>query len=184
MLWVSGNIRSFKKLVPVLDTLGSQAVVTADDEIHYLPDWLQGLGSAHLRPRQIWGTRGREILVHDEQVRPYSEWPFATRATSSARILLTGMGGILYPSGSLPPVTRDMDTALRLCPNADDIWFKACAMSGGADVRQVADQVSDYPTRLRGQLNSLQAKNLHEGETIASSVEFSELGLLPELLRG
>ena len=74
---------------------------------------------------------------------------------------------------------------MRLCPNADDIWFKACAMSAGADVRQVADEVSDYPTRLRGQLDSLQAKNLHEGENDRQFRRtFAELGLLPELLRG
>ncbi|MET0819384.1 MAG: hypothetical protein ABWY58_00340 [Aeromicrobium sp.] len=183
---MQGNIRSFKKLVPVLDTASGQAVVTADDDIIYPEGWLQTLWSAHREsPRTIWGTRGREILIRDEQVRPYSEWPFATRATPSARLLLTGMGGILYPSGSLPPLTRDMDAAMRLCPNADDIWFKACAMSAGADVRQVADEVSDYPTRLRGQLDSLQAKNLHEGENDRQFRRtFSELGLLPELLRG
>ena len=60
VLWVPGNIRSFKKLVPVLDTAGGQAVVTADDDIIYPADWLQGLWSSHQEsPGTIWGTRGR-----------------------------------------------------------------------------------------------------------------------------
>lgn len=186
VLWVRGNIRSFKKLVPVLDAVGDRPIVTADDDIVYPVGWLESLWTAHhAEPGAIWGTRGREILVRDGEVRPYDEWPFATRATPSVRTLLTGMGGILYPIGSLPEVTRDMDTAMRLCPNADDLWFKACAMSADTSVRQVANEVADLPTRLKGQRHSLTNRNLHAGENDRQfRAVLEHFGLLPRLTEG
>ncbi len=183
--WVEGNIRSFKKLVPLLESSpGMPPIVTADDDIIYPADWLEGLWSAHLTaPRTIWGTRGREILVRQGDVRPYREWPFADGTTPSSRTLLTGMGGILYPPGSLPPETRDMTTAMDLCPDADDIWFKACAMAHGTEIRQVGDEAADFPTRLRGQRGSLQAKNLHDGRNDQQFRRtFEHFGLVEALL--
>ena len=181
--WTERNIRSFKKLVPLLDDLDQCAIVTADDDVVYPTDWLASLWMAHRSsPLTIWGTRGREILVREGVVRPYSEWPFSTRSTPSALTLLTGMGGILYPPRSLPGSTGDMSLAMALCPDADDIWFKACAMSIGTEVRQIGDVAADFPTRWSGQRRSLTSTNLHNGKNDDQFRQtFEHFGLLSRL---
>ncbi|GAB3991770.1 hypothetical protein [Nocardioides marmoraquaticus] len=163
--WTADNLRSFKKLVPLLHELSERVVVTVDDDVVYPHAWLEELWAAHLRaPTTVWGTRGREIVVRDGRLQPYGTWPFAGPSTSSDLTLLTGMGGILYPPGSLPTETSDVGAAMRLCPRADDVWFKACAAAAGTEVRQVGSEPLDLPTRWRGQRSGLTATNLHGGE--------------------
>jgi len=123
------DLRSYKKLLPALELLPEHAIVTADDDICYNEDWLAGLVEearssegdviahrAHLARRTREGTFW-----------PYSEWEMATDARTDrppeGMIFPTGMGGVLYPPGSLDRRVADAELALRLCPDADDVWF-------------------------------------------------------------
>ena len=41
----------------------------------------------------------------------------------SSDIFPTGVGGVLYPPGSLSPAVLDKETFRALCPRADDLWL-------------------------------------------------------------
>ena len=40
------NLRSFKKLVPALQTFPNAFIVTADDDLYFAPNWLETLATA------------------------------------------------------------------------------------------------------------------------------------------
>ncbi|MGZ6792725.1 MAG: hypothetical protein ACXVFV_07210, partial [Mycobacteriales bacterium] len=96
------------------------------------------------------------------EVAPYSTWPHATTSTPGGRTFLTGVGGILYPPGSLDPRVADVGSAMRLCPTADDVWFKAMSLLNGRGCRVVRDGFLELaPTARRGP--SLLSVNVGEG---------------------
>ncbi|WP_370290690.1 hypothetical protein [Nocardioides sp.] len=158
-----GNIRSYKKLLPVRDLYPDDPIITIDDDVLYPPEWLDELAHAHREtPDAIVGVRGREMLVHDNTLAPYSTWPLATPDVPSLRVMLTGMGGIVYPPRSLPAEAFDADLAMKLCPTADDIWFKVTSMLAGTQVRQ-ATAPQDYLTVRSAQTSALMKVNVDGG---------------------
>ena len=52
----------------------------------------------------------------------------------SGRIIQTGVGGVLYPPGSLKKEMIDEALFTRLAPTADDIWFWAAAVANGRHI--------------------------------------------------
>jgi hypothetical protein len=148
IIWVEGNIRSYKKLLPVRRAHPDDVIVTADDDIIYPRWWLGALLEAHReRPDHIIGHRGSEILLDDHAaLQPYRRWPSATAKTPSQRLFLTTGGGVLWPPLSLPDVALDEGLALDLCPTADDIWFKAMTLLSGTPLSKVADGAGEFHT--------------------------------------
>jgi hypothetical protein len=164
IVFAEGNTRSYKKLLPALDLYPSNAIVTADDDILYPHRWLEKLVEAHRqRPHHIIGHRGTVILKQGEGVAPYLEWPQADSRTPTNRVFLTGSGGILYPPKSLPNMVFDTDTAQRLCPTADDIWFKAMSLMAGTPLSKVSDWQGDFVTVREAQKSSLRELNVAQG---------------------
>lgn len=165
IVFSDGNLRSYKKLIPTARSHPDRTIVTVDDDVLYPADWLEGLLDAHARDRHsIYGYRGTEIgLSRDGRLVPYAEWRPASLRSSPARVLLTGVGGILYPAGSLPEVAYDASLAMDLCPTADDMWFKAMALLGETTTKQVTDLPTDFPTIPWSQQVSLRVKNVGTG---------------------
>ena len=164
--WVEGNERSYKKLLPALVRHPDRSIVTIDDDILYPPEWLETLTSKALQaPQEILGMRGTAISgpATPDGLDPYLSWRPATPETASGRTFLTGMGGILYPPRSLAPEATDFALATRLCPTADDIWFKAMALKAGTRVRRAIATSAEYPTTLGSQKISLRAINIDTG---------------------
>lgn len=152
VMWTPHNTRSYKKLVPLLEGHHGSTIVTADDDAIYPHWWLERLiDAAADSPSAIVGYRATEITFRQDRLAPYVDWPPASLATPTARVFLSGVGGILYPPGSLPPTASDMAVAIRLCPTADDIWFRAMALYHGTEVRPVGDTFADFPVSGRSQ---------------------------------
>lgn len=176
VMWVVENTQSYKKLLPALRQHPDAVIVTADDDTIYPKDWLGSLLQVHQRqPEEILGHRAAEILVADGRLGPYSTWPRVTERTPGNRVFLTGMGGILYPPGSLPDVALDQDLALRLCPTTDDIWFKVMALLAGTTVRKVSGSEGDFPTSHATQATALWHVNLTLGrndEQFAGALDY------------
>lgn len=146
ILWTGCDLRSYKKLLPTIAAHPDQVIVTADDDCLYPRWWLDRLVVAHEhQPQAILGLRGERIQVSGRRFAPYRSWPRATSHTPANLTLLTGIGGILYPPGRLPAQVTDSETALRLAPTADDLWFKAMALLGGVATRMATDEALDYP---------------------------------------
>ena len=133
------NHRSYIKFVPAFERFPNTIIVTADDDMYYRKSWLQELVAAHqMYPSSIVGHRGLEVKrINGEEFAQYKTWPKATVKTSSSDLLLTGVGGVLYPPGSLKEQVLDMDLAMKLTANSDDIWLFFMSRLNKSDVRVI-----------------------------------------------
>jgi hypothetical protein len=138
------GLRSYNKLVPALRAFPDAVLVTADDDVYYPPDWLAQLTAlAAAEPGAVLAHRCHMAVANEDgRLRPYKDWELLTAETRSRspRELLfpTGVGGILYPPGSLAPEVLDTALFTELCPSADDVWFFWMARRAGAVHRRVA----------------------------------------------
>ena len=137
---VDVDMRSYLKLVPALTEFDDAYIVTADDDIYYPRDWLSMLVSAvKLERREVVGLRGRWIEFEaDGSFAPYTSWKFLEKETpASARVLLTGVGGTLYPPNCFPAEVADVKKFLSLSPSTDDLWFYFLLRKNGYVSRKV-----------------------------------------------
>ncbi len=133
------DIRSYKKIIPVLAAHPEAVIVTADDDAYYWPTWLEDLTSAY-RPgaNEVLCHRAHEIVLDGDRPASYPTWRFETPATEASRTIFpTGLGGILYRPGIFMSDIARQDLFQKHCPTADDVWLFWMASLRGALFRKV-----------------------------------------------
>lgn len=155
------DLRSFTKLVPALRAFPGAHVATADDDLHYGGDWLEGLvEAARAGPRDVPCWRAHRIGIDRGRPRPYAEWAWnLPRPERGPLVFPTGVSGVLYPPGSLYEDAARDDLFMDLCPTADDVWLWWMHRLAGATAAKVGGRarIVDWPG---SQDTSLQAVNL------------------------
>lgn len=129
------DFRSYKKIVPTLGDFPEAFIVTADDDVFYPARWLEQLvGNWSGASNQIVCHRARRITKDSEgNWQPYKLWPLLRdQRGQSVGYLPTGVGGVLYPPGSLDPEVLASERFTALCPNADDLWLYWMGRKAGA----------------------------------------------------
>lgn len=117
------NWRSYKKIVPALMEWPDAHVVTADDDVYYGPDWLEGL-VRHAGAGVVCHRAHRVALDPQGIPRPYADWRRNLDAPDrSALVFPTGVGGVLYAPGVFHPDVCQADLFQSLAPTADDVWL-------------------------------------------------------------
>jgi hypothetical protein len=133
------DLRSYNKIIHMLDLPERQFIVTADDDQYYHRTWLQDLVSAY-RPnrKEIICGRAHRIRLDAQGIPlPYSQWEFNVPAGASQELLFpTGGGGVLYEPGIFHPDVTCKQLFLELCPSADDVWLYWMASMNSAVVRK------------------------------------------------
>lgn len=123
------DFRSYKKLLPALREFPDAIIITADDDIIYDASMVDRLIRIHRRFPGCIITNSAFRLVSDSV---YSAGHNASSfLTPSIDLMPYGGNGTLYPPRSLHPDVLDWGLISRLCPSADDIWFKAMSMRQG-----------------------------------------------------
>ena len=165
ILWVPHDCGSFDKLVPLRVASPDAVIITVDDDAMYAPSVVARLTDyATDHPGTVVGNRGRVIQCDDAGLVPYLDWPLATPETPAERLVLTGVGGVLYPPGVLPiELLSDMDLATTLCPTNDDIWFWAVAGAAGVPTHCLGLE-SHQPVRRQAGTPRLETINRFQGE--------------------
>lgn len=131
------NRKSYNKLFPALAAFQDGFVVTADDDIYYPPDWLEGLAETYdpAAPAIVCHRAHLARFDAEGMPLPYLEWELETARTvvegPGEAMFPTGVGGVLYPVALLPPTFRMEDEAVSSCPHADDVWFFLCEQQAG-----------------------------------------------------
>ena len=123
--WLDTNFGSYRKLVHALADFPGCTIITVDDDKIYAVRAVESLlATARRYPGHVVFRQGVSILPRDGATgrRPRiaeepSLWNFPV-----------GVGGVLYPPGSLAADVTDSDLFLRLSPFADDLWFKVMAL--------------------------------------------------------
>ena len=136
------------KLIPALQAFPDSILITADDDMLYPSRWLEEL---------LGSYRGAEGIIHchrghlmrssaDGTLLPYQSWDLGAPGFVGPSSLLfpTGVGGVLYPPRCLDDEVFNTAAARRLCPTADDVWFKAMALLKRTAARKVAAESPRY----------------------------------------
>lgn len=134
------DLRSYKKLIPALRRFPRAALVTADDDIAYPRRWLEALTERYSEnPAVITFHRcHRPRREPDGTLAPYRAWDQnLSEVEPGQEVFPTGVGGILYPPGSLAEEVLDQNAFMTLCPLADDVWFYWMGRRAGAGYRKV-----------------------------------------------
>lgn len=120
------DLKSYNKLLPALAAYPAAFIATADDDLLYRHRWLEELVDTWTPGENVIpGHRGHRITrAADGRVQPYTDWPAQKQACApDDLLLLTGVGGILYPPHCFDNEVFAAEKLSRLCPGADDIWF-------------------------------------------------------------
>lgn len=119
------------KLVPSLRIFPDDILVTIDDDTIYAFDMLENLLNSYRKfPQYIHANRAHIIKFTDKGcMENYNAWEQCTTKIGNSPLLFpTGVGGVLYPPHTLSEEVLNEEAFLRLCPTADDIWFKAMSL--------------------------------------------------------
>lgn len=138
------DTKSYKKLIPSLQTYKKDPIITIDDDLIYPIDWLERLVKAYIEdPESIHTMRAHGLLVDTLlNIQPYSTWRSnMDKAEKSYFNFFTGVGGVLYPPKSLSENVLNEKDMLKLCPNADDIWFWAHALLNRTKINLVTPNI-------------------------------------------
>lgn len=158
------DICSYRKLIPALKDFPEAVIVTVDDDTDYHPDMLASLLRLHRQyPDHVLAHRAKLILPD----KPYKKWPklrwyhfLGESIKKSARIIQTGVGGVLYPPHALKEDMLDERLFTELAPTTDDIWFWAAAVANGRTVIPVPFGPHNKPKGV-GKPKELSLKNVN-----------------------
>lgn len=132
------NYKSYKKLIPTLQLYPDATIITFDDDIDYPEEQVEKLLLAHFEnPHEVITNVARNILVKNGLLQPYSTWDHAYEeqvGIPHLSLLPIGVGGVLYPHGSLNNEVLNTDKFIELAPHGDDLWFKCMTLWSGRKV--------------------------------------------------
>lgn len=139
LCWVKGNLKSHKKYFYAMKEYRDCAVLTIDDDQIYPSNMIEILYSSYKKfPGYIHCNRANLMTFrNDGTLRCYSRWLFAYKhllETPSMQLLPTGVGGVLYPPGSIPPAAFDSEAIKQCCIQQDDLWLKFWSVVNGVKV--------------------------------------------------
>ncbi|OLP59018.1 hypothetical protein BJF93_03560 [Xaviernesmea oryzae] len=140
------DLRSYKKIIPALQTYPDSIIVTADDDVYYPGYWLKDFVTQY-RPGvpEVLCYRAHRMKHVGDRLAPYDQWQFEIPdPTDDADIFFTGVGGVLYPPGVLHPDVTNLERLKALCPTTDDVWLNWMTRLNGATIRKIGKKIRFY----------------------------------------
>lgn len=139
---VRTDTRSYKKLIPALESYPDAFHVTADDDIYYRPDWLATLVNAYQgNDQEIVCWRAHYLRrSKNGEIKPYRQWYPKTEVRGpDANLFFTSGAGVLFPPGCFDKRVTDQALASSLAPYADDLWWFWLASLNHCVIRRVGN---------------------------------------------
>ncbi|MBC9246396.1 glycosyltransferase family 2 protein [Paracoccus sp. 11-3] len=154
--------RSYKKIVPTLLKYPDSYIVTADDDVYYDADWLDGLVAAAQGGAAIACHRAHLVTLDATgKPRPYVDWDHnIEQAQKSPLVFLTGVSGVIYAPGSLHPDVTNADRFTQLAPRSDDVWLYWMHRLNGVEAQKIGAKARILEWD-GSQAQSLRSENLH-----------------------
>lgn len=115
------DLRSHKKYIYAFHEYSDRCIITIDDDLLYLDDFLSGLIEAHVEhPEIVIANRGRIM----QQGETYLKWPLIYKKQMLlTNILTTNGAGTLFPPNSYDSQLVNDELVKKICFTADDLWL-------------------------------------------------------------
>lgn len=157
------DIKSYKKLIPVLLKYPTKNIVTCDDDLYYPKDWLRELWSKHIEnPKAVICHLAYKITHNRNKVNNYQQWIHNYKFTKPDNsIFILGGSGVLYPPGSLHKDVTNKAIFNKVAPYADDLWFYFMTILNKTSIFQVK-----HPYINLRFINPDREYGIKEGETL------------------
>ncbi|MDR2439200.1 MAG: hypothetical protein LBE12_07520 [Planctomycetaceae bacterium] len=141
------DIRSYKKLIPALREYPEDVIVTSDDDVFYMNNWLEILLNSYKQNQTIIHChRAHKIMfTSNGDLRSYNDWKGVIDykdTTTSYINFMVGVGGVLYPPHTLHSDVTNESLFMKLSPSADDVWFWAMAVINEAKICVVKNNIT------------------------------------------
>ena len=143
--WTS-DTRSYKKLLPILETNWNDVIITCDDDVFYPRDWLKYLLISYkAHPNEIHSSMITRLCKKNDCFDELAEEfiPDDTNRSSFFNKVL-GAGGVLYPPDSLNKEVLNIEAAQKLAPTSDDIWFWGMAVLNHTKIRLIENGLKKH----------------------------------------
>lgn len=122
------NLMPHKKYFYAMQTFPDDIVITVDDDCMYSKNLVKMLYKTHKNhPDCIAAVRVHKMTYgKGKNLYSYNNWinNYTFRRKPSYTLMATGVGGVLYPPGSIPQRAFDAEAIKKYCLKADDIWLK------------------------------------------------------------
>lgn len=140
IIFVEENLRPHNKYFHTMCSYPKADVLTVDDDKIYSSDLISHLVEYSNRyPRSICAVLVRRIKVKDRLVNSYLNWEISMKNEGPSHGLLSlGVGGVLFPAGSLHSALFDVRRLKEQALLTDDLWIKIMALKKGTKVASAA----------------------------------------------
>jgi hypothetical protein len=160
------NLKPHKKYFYAMQNYPNSIVITVDDDVIYDKNLISDLYASYIQYPAAVSARRVHKMVKDENnhLLPYNKWLYEYKKETepSFALFTTGVGGVLYPPGILPPETFDAENIKKLCLDADDVWLKFMELKNKIPVVWVKGRRIHPLTIKKAQKFSLQKDNFHK----------------------
>lgn len=141
---LSENFGPHTKYYPYIEEESAFSIplVTADDDVIYPTNWLEGLWEGWINhPENINCHGARFIEINGGKFLPYISWKHCVENNESYRNFALGVFGVIYP----PRFQEELKIAgrafMNICPKQDDIWLHLTAVRTGWKIRQLSENI-------------------------------------------
>lgn len=125
-------IRSHTKYYEAFKNYPDDIVITVDDDILYRSDLIENLLEWHKKfPRSIIVNWAKKIISDEDGRSFYNHWPETDSediGKEMKKLLLFGVGGVLYPPRCMYKDWNNCQMMRDLCLTADDVWLSCMAI--------------------------------------------------------
>jgi len=158
------NLRSHKKYYYAFKEFPNDYIITVDDDVFYSPNLLTNLLDAKNKyPNSICCNEASFVRISNGVIEPYCKWENVIgEYRSNHEIIPIGVGGVLYPPGSLYNDVLKFELFKEMCFSADDIWLNVMARLKGTEIVKTAYN-SNYLPVMNANNQTLYSTNLYEG---------------------
>lgn len=127
------DLKPHKKYYYAMREYPDYYIVTADDDIFYPENHIEGLWKGHEKyPDTIIAHWSHQILMNDQGgFQPYNDWLDNEESAPQFATLAVGCNGVLYPPGCLPSDAFQRQKIEKYVLYTDDLWLKCMEILKG-----------------------------------------------------
>lgn len=140
------DIKSYKKLIPTLESYPDDIIITCDDDLYYKSYMIKDLIDAYRKNPNCIHVQNAHIIKSDNDgnIMSYNDWIMDISGKTGRNVFPTGGSGCLYRKDLLFKDICNDELFMTLAPKADDVWFFFMALLNGTNASVLPKRKNRY----------------------------------------